>query len=653
MDLYHTITIKDAAALQPILKELKETKTLVLDTETNGLNWQIHRPFLMPCSTRKNKYAVHLDQSELCQRVMHEFLNEVFSNTDYSVIGHNIKFDLHMLSCYGPFPLQAQVNDTMYLSVLLDSTRESHKLKDLAREHLGIETREEEAILSWFQSKKIPKGERDYSLVPKEIMLPYAVEDVTLTDKLFTKFYAAVGEAGMEALYKVEMNVLKSVFTMEQKGVKLDIAAAQQLYNKYVKEEDEVRKVANAACGNTKLNLNSPQQLAEFFASKGYTDIVYYVEQDEQKVHVNDAALREINTDFAHAVLAYREAVKKKNCVEGLLDAAKWDGRVHADFLPWLARTGRWSCRNPNLQNIPKVDEIRALLVADDNTAQYYFDQAQIEMVGLALYSQDKTLCDAITNGDDLHAITAAKIFNIPLEQVDKNKRRGGKGANFSIIYGVGKKRFGSYLRSPAIGMETTDEEAKKILDSYFVNYPAIVRLKKNVQDAAQVERDKFGYHVRNKFGRRVKLSYRVLSDEDYADYLKHIALRRANSDYVLPVEFRGVYRRNSQGQHCLVASYKAANYLLQGWAADLMKCTISKLWEAGIPISLCIHDEIRVDFLQGPGHNEGDFVRKICRIMTEWPEIPLPIRVSIARSTTSWADARKVEAPLMLEGQV
>ncbi|MCR4779422.1 MAG: DNA polymerase I, partial [Lachnospiraceae bacterium] len=195
-------------------------------------------------------------------------------------------------------------------------------------------------------------------------------------------------------------------------------------------------------------------------------------------------------------ILEYRQYSKLKSTyADGLYDFIKEDGRIHCSFNQTVTATGRLSCTEPNLQNIPIRTELGRLIrknfVPKEGCVFLDADYSQIELRVLAHLSKDKTLIDAFLSGADIHQTTASKVFNVPFDEVTKDQRRSAKAVNFGIVYGIS-----AFGLSEDIGISRS--EASKFIDKYFETYKDV---KKYVDSLVEGAKDK-GY-VSTFYGRR------------------------------------------------------------------------------------------------------------------------------------------------------
>ena len=440
----------------------------------------------------------------------------------------------------------------------------------------------------------IGKGAKQLTmdLVSVERVKEYAAEDADVTLRLKQVLYPMVERIGMHDLYfEIEEPMINVLADIEMAGVKIDTAAlaeyAVELNRKLAELEAEVRTEA----GEPTLNINSTRQLGEVLFAK--MRIAEKPKMTRTKQFCTD---EEYLQSFAHKhrivdkILEYR-GVKKllSTYVEALPQLVnRRTGRIHTSFNQAVTATGRLSSTNPNLQNIPVRDEMgrrirRAFIPSDGDHLLLSADYSQVELRLMAHLSGDEALIAAFEHGEDIHAATAARLFNKPIGEVTSEERRRAKTANFGIIYGI--SAFGLSQR-----LEIPRKEAKEIIDGYFASYPKVREYMERVVEKARED----GF-VTTIFGRRRYLN----------DITSHNAVAR------------GLAERN------------AVNAPIQGSAADIMKIAMINVHRRfaaeGIlsKVILQVHDELVVDMLRSEQE-------QVVRIVTECMESAAKLKVRL-----------------------
>lgn len=284
------------------------------------------------------------------------------------------------------------------------------------------------------------------------------------------RYDAVLAKFELISLYEdLEMPLIEVLYDMEKEGFRLDVQLMNELGAKYTGELTQLTEQIYTLAGE-KFNINSPSQLGRILfevlrlktgkkTKKGYS--------------TNVEVLMSLRNDhpIVDMVLRYREISKLLNTYIDGFRPLLIDGRIHTVFKQTVTATGRLSSTEPNLQNIPvrksEGRELRKMFVASEGCKLLCADYSQIEMRLLAHMSGDEVLIDAFNNNDDIHAITAAKAYNVPLEMVTSEMRRSAKAVNFGIIYGIS-----SFGLANDIG--TSPARAKEFIDKYFATYPKV-----------------------------------------------------------------------------------------------------------------------------------------------------------------------------------
>ena len=378
-------------------------------------------------------------------------------------VGINLKPQLEELQLQGLQP-QGYLEDIELLHYLLNPER-SHKLDTLASAYLGVELESSGTLEQGSLFDDAPSGP-DHTL-EASVLLPLA--DALLAEMDRT-------DPRLKELYKsIEEPLLKVLARMELAGVKVDLDAlrsyADGLRVLASKREDQVRQLA----GEPSLNVNSPKQIGEILFEKLKLD-PRAKKPRKGNWPTDEKTLQELSdrSPIIEAILDFRGLRKLLGTyIEPFPSyVSERDGRVHTTFNQALTATGRLSSSNPNLQNIPirteQGREIRKAFVPEGpESVIMSADYSQIELRIMAHLSGDEHLCAAFREGLDVHAATAAKIFRIPVNEVDADKRRIAKTANFGIMYGISAFGLSQNLGCPR-------SEAAKLIEDYFHSFPSI-----------------------------------------------------------------------------------------------------------------------------------------------------------------------------------
>ena len=552
------ITVSTAAELRALVAHLEGCKELCFDTETMGLNPFADDIVGLSLAVEPHKaWYIPFDRS--VQEEYVGILKPIFADAGIAKIGQNMKFDILVLRRLG-IEVAGAKYDTMIMHYLLDP-ESRHNMNVLAVKYLNYQPIEIESLIG--------RGAKQLTMnmIGVEKITEYAAEDADITLQLKQTLYPLLEREGLQKLYfEIEEPMIDVLADMEYAGVCVDTALLKEYSVELNERLAELERQVRDEAGEPTLNINSTRQLGEVLFAK--MRIAEKPKMTKTKQFCTD---EEYLQSFSHKhrivdlILEYR-GVKKllSTYVEALPQLVNpVTGRIHTSFNQAVTATGRLSSANPNLQNIPVREEqgrrIReAFIPSDGDHVLLSADYSQVELRLMAHLSGDESLIAAFKHGDDIHAATAAKLFDKSLDEVTSEERRRAKTANFGIIYGI--SAFGLSQR-----LEIPRGEAKALIDGYFATYP---KVKEYMERVVEEAREK-GY-VSTLFGRRRYLS----------DITSHNAVAR------------GLAERNS------------INAPIQGSAADIMKIAMVKMWREFVrrglrsKMILQVHDEIVVDTL-------------------------------------------------------
>lgn len=418
-------------------------------------------------------------------------------------VAHNAKYDLLVLRramekhLPDAAPLApVALDDSMLMSYVLDAGRNKHGLDDLSFRHLEHENIKYEAVAG--------KGKKQISFaeVGLEAALDYAAEDADMTGRLHADFKRRLVGERMATVYEtIERPLVSVIVEMERAGIRADAETLKDLSKDFAKRMTELEIRAHELAGE-EFNVGSPKQLGEILfdklglegGKKGKTG-AYTTSADVLE------GLAAAGHDLPQAVLDWRQVQKLKSTyADALVEQINPDtGRVHTSYGMAIAQTGRLSSNDPNLQNIPVRTEegrkIRAAFMAERGHKLVSLDYSQIELRVVAHVAGEEPLIEAFRDGQDIHAMTASQVFNVPIEGMDPMMRRNAKAINFGIIYGISAFGLANNL---GIGRE----EARDYIAAYFERYPAIKRYMDDTREEARE-----AGHVDTIFGRRIHLT--------------------------------------------------------------------------------------------------------------------------------------------------
>ena len=656
---------------------------IAVDTETNGLD-RIDGKIAGVCLYTPGQKGVYIPVRhesfmtgiELKTNISPEFMNEQFERMNKSNIKyvlHNAKFDMHILW----WMLGVKIIpywDTQIGSQLLNEN-ESHKLKVLYKKY--VDNADENSKVASFNS--LFKG-IEFNKVPPDVAYMYASFDPIMTYELYQFQYEFLDihgkyckEKGLERVAEVfrniEMPLIQVVFEMECTGVKIDTELANKLKAQYTKHKDaaelkfnlEIEKlngkfdklmIKNPAAYNKlfkdgirKVSISSPTQLAILFY-----DVLEFESPDKKSPRgTGEAILKSFNHPLVDSILEYRSMSKLLSTYIEAIPShiAKRDNRLHANFNQYGAKTGRFSSSDPNLQNIPSqktklsdgtiIDaghDIRQMFIAGEGQVIVGGDFSQQEPRCLAHMSDDPHMLQAYLEGKDLYATIASKIYKMPYDECKEFRADGtvnpdGKARRTSVKPVLLGLMYGRGVPSIAEQMKISTQEAQKIIDDFYAEFPKV----KEFVDFAQTFARDYGF-VETAWGRKRRLSDMQLPPieikpciKSYSDNFDPFAFDATESipqdDYVPDEVYRKYYTllnraRGRQQQQKVKelaeqegytikdnrgfiedAKRQCVNSIIQGSAADMTKLTMIKIFndeelnKLGYKLIIPVHDEV------------------------------------------------------------
>ena len=558
-DIEHNYILTDTKQKRTeLINKLNTVKEFCFDTETtdvNTINAQIVG--LSFAFNEGEAFYIPFDNNfEKQKEILQEF-KPVFENNDILKIGQNIKFDILILKNYD-INIQGKLFDTMIAHYLLEPELR-HNLDYLADIYLDYKTIHIDELIG-----KRGKNQLSMQQVPVNKITDYACEDADVTLKLKNIFYKKLDNNNLLDLFNsIEMPLVYVLADMEFYGVSINTASLNE-YSTELQAEIEKVKTEIYKLAGKEFNISSPKQLGEILFDDLKIDSKPKKTKTKQYSTGEDILKKyQEKHPIINLILDYRGLTKLNSTyVEALpkLINAK-TGKIHTSYNQAIASTGRLSSTNPNLQNIPIRDsrgkEVRRTFVPSSNDFTFLSaDYSQIELRIMAHFSGDEHLIQAFKNDEDIHKATAAKIYNIPLNEVTKKQRSEAKSANFGIIYGI--SAFGL-----AENTGLSRKEAKILIDNYFANYPGV---KEFMDKSIEQAREK-GYVV------TLKNRKRFLPDINSRNHL-----------------VRSIAERN------------AINSPIQGSAADIIKIAMINIFDEFNRLRLKsklimqVHDELNFD---------------------------------------------------------
>ncbi|MBC8399221.1 MAG: DNA polymerase I [Flavobacteriales bacterium] len=581
--------IESSDELQYFTKKLLQQKIVAFDTETEGLNsleteivgisfsWESGKGFYLPI--KKDK-TIQLEYFNI--------LRPFFNNKEIIKVGHNIKFDIKVLFKYDVV-VSEPIYDTMVAHYLINPDMR-HNLDTLSESYLNYSPISIESLIG--KKGKNQKSMRD---IPIDEVTNYASEDADLSLQLKYIFDKELESNGVKDIFlEIETPIINVLSDMEKEGINIDSAYLNQLEKEFEKDLNKLKKDIYNQSGE-EFNLNSPKQLGDILFDKlklvskpKKTKTGQYSTSEEVLSSLAD------DHEIIRSILEWRSLDKLQNTYVKSLpnEVSVRTNKIHTKFNQTVTTTGRLSSNNPNLQNIPirtkNGQKIRKAFIPRNNDyVLMAADYSQIELRVIASISKDQNMIDAFINNQDIHTITASKIYNIKPDEVTREQRGNAKTVNFGIIYGV--SAFGLSQQT-----NLSRSESKVMIESYFENYPGLKSYMSNQIDFARTK----GY-VETIMGRR--------------RYLQNI---------------------NSQNNMIRSgAERNAINAPIQGSAADIIKIAMIRIHNKFKKQSLKsrmllqVHDELVFDVFS----QEKELVQEIVKnTMESAVKLDVPLKVDL-----------------------
>ncbi len=551
------IEICDENVLKEFVSKISETTTIFFDFSD----------VLCTICLNEKVYQIKTTENLIDTGIAYETVIESIApllTGNYEKVFFDAKKSMHFLSAYG-VKIAKPYDDVLLMAYLINNTKVIKNAEMLAEEYCYTTENVFGAL---------------YEIYP------------TLKDK--------IAEKNLTKLYhEIELPLIEVLFDMEKTGFSVNGAMLDELNVKYSEEINELLQEIYALAGQT-FNVNSNKQLGfVLFDTLGLP----HSKKTKTGYSVDADTLEELDHPIVTAILRYRELAKLKSTyVEGMKQVMNpVTGKVHTCFNQCITATGRLSSTEPNLQNIPvrknEGREIRKMFIPSSGNVLVTADYSQIELRLLAHFSEEPKLIDAYRNGCDIHALTASKIFNVPLELVTPEMRTSAKAVNFGIIYGIS-----GFGLSKNAGV--TRYQAKNFIEQYFITYP---KVKEYMDENVQLAK-KQGY-LTTLFGR--------------IRYFPELTSPKFN--------IRAFGER------------AAMNMPLQGTASDIIKISMINVYktlkEKGLKSKLIlqVHDELIVD----APRNEEETVKNLLKEeMENAAKLRVPLTVNVS-SGSSWYESK------------
>ncbi len=608
--------VQTEADLAMLVEALDKAQLLSFDVETTGVDPMRADLVGLGIAWAKGEGCYiptgHDEGEQLPWEMVRKAVQPYFARADLPKVAHNGKYDLVVCRRHG-LGVDGPIHDTMTAAWLLESASHALGLKSLADKELGWTMTDIGALIG--------KGRKQISIgqVDVEAVTAYCGADVDATIQLWEVLAPRLHEATMWNLYEeIELPLLPVLADMEMAGIRLNTAFLADLSGKLATRLQEIDLSLKQIVGHD-FNLRSTKQLSTVmfnemgFPSKGLkktsTGFVSTAVGVLEKLRTASNALSSEQNEFLDLLFEQRQLEKLRGTyVDALGEMVNADtGRIHTSYNQTGSSTGRLSSTNPNLQNIPirtqQGREIRKAFEAAEGNLLLAADYSQVELRILAHIVQEEPLLDAFRQGQDIHAVTASRLFDVPLDQVSYEQRGLGKTINFATIYGV--SAFGLSSRT-----DMGPAEAQEFLDQYFTTYP---KVRQYIDDT--IFRASNDGYVTTLLGRR--RNFRELQER-------------------LPFNQRQALER------------QAINAPIQGAAADITKIAMRRLHQRlgserlQAKMLLQVHDELVLEVPHGELETVGLLVREV---MESAYRLDVPLQVDI-EAGPNWYEMEELPLP-------
>ena len=575
--------------LEYLVDKLLMQKVVAFDTETEGLNSLDTEIVGVSFSWSENKgFYIPIENTKSIQKKYFDILRPFFENKEITKVGHNLKFDIKVLFKYN-IRISGPLYDTMVAHYLINPDMR-HSLDTLSESYLNYSPISIESLIG-----KRGKNQGSMRDVPIEKLTDYAAEDADLTLQLKQIFDKEMITNGVENIFnEIEIPIINVLADMEKEGISIDSKYLNTLDKVFESDLDKLKSGIFKKSGE-EFNLNSPKQLGDILFDK-----LKLVSKPKKTKTGQYSTSEEVLSGLANeheiikSILEWRSLDKLQNTYVRSLpnEVSNRTGRIHTRFNQTVTTTGRLSSNNPNLQNIPirteKGQKIREAFIP--RSKEYVLlaaDYSQIELRVIASISKDENMIDAFSKNQDIHTITASKIYNIDPKNVTREQRGNAKTVNFGIIYGV--SAFGLSQQT-----NLSRSESKIMIDNYFENYPGL------------------------------------------KDYMSSQIDFARNKGYVETIMGRRRYLQNINSQNNMLrsgAERNAINAPIQGSAADIIKIAMIRVHRKFTDSSLKskmllqVHDELVFDVHK----SEKDIVKNIVKdTMESAVKLLVPLKVDL-----------------------
>ncbi len=604
--------VKDAAALTPWIAAICERGYVAVDTETTGLDEmradlvgislcvEPGQACYIPLAHKSASSDDLFGGDDLAEGQMPlaealALLKPVLEDPAVLKIGQNMKYDAKIFARYGV--RVAPIDDTMLMSYAQHAGRHNHGMDTLSERYLDHKPIPIKSLLG------TGKSAITFDRVPIEEAVKYAAEDADITLRLWQILKPGLHRAGVTRVYeRLERPLVPVLAQMEMTGIKVDRDVLSRMSNAFAQKMAEYEAELHEIAGHA-FNVQSPAQVGEILFGEMGLEGGKKTKTGQWSTPADVLEDLAAEHPFAARVLDYRQLQKLKSTyTDALQDHIHPDtGRVHTSYSIAGANTGRLASTDPNLQNIPVRSEdgrrIREAFVAPEGKKLISLDYSQIELRILAHMAGIDALKQAFRDGQDIHAMTASEMFNVPLDQMTPEVRRQAKAINFGVIYGISGFGLARNLRIPRA-------EAQGFIDRYFERFPGI----RSYMDAT-VAFAKEHKRVETLFGRQIHTP-----------------------------------EINAKGPHAGFAKRAAINAPIQGTAADIIRRAMVRMPDAiaALPAKMLlqVHDELIFEVDEGATEETIEVIRQVMENAAE-PAVKLDVPLIVdAGIGDNWAEA-------------
>ena len=596
-------TVLDRKSLDRWLKKIKAADVVAIDTETTSVNYMEAELVGISLCTEPGEAAYipvahdypgapdQLDRDEVLA-AMKPFLED----PKQKKVGHHLKYDAHIFARYD-IELEGMAFDSMLESYVLNSVATRHDMDSVAGYYLNVDTIHYEDVAG--------KGAKQltFNQVDLEQAVPYAAEDADITLRLHEHLWGELQKIDtLRSVYEdLEQPLVPVLLSMEECGVLLDRDMLTKQSGALAKTMAKLESSAHELAGGP-FNLGSPKQLQEILFGELGLPVIRKTPKGQPSTA--EDVLQELagEYDLPRVILEYRSVSKLKSTYTDKLpdQISASTGRIHTSYHQAVAATGRLSSTDPNLQNIPirtpEGRRIRQAFVPPDGNVLLAADYSQIELRIMAHLSGDEGLLGAFQDDRDVHAATAAEVFDLDPDAVTADHRRSAKAINFGLMYGMSAFGLGKQLG-------ISRGEAQEYVDLYFDRYPGVKQFMDDIREKARGE----GF-VETEFGRRL---------------------------YLPEINDRNVQRRQ-------YAERSAINAPMQGTAADIIKRAMiaAQDWllssKAPARMIMQVHDELVFEVREDAVE---DIRERVVDIMSTAASLSVPLKVE-AGTGINWDEA-------------